>query len=376
MRVLITGGAGFIGSHLVDRFLEEGAQVRVLDSLDPKIHPGGLPTYIPDTVEFIRGDINDREVLASALEGVDVVSHQAAYQDYMPDFSRFVTVNGVGTALLYELIVAKNLKIKKVIVASSQAVYGEGQYTCAEHGVFLPLPRAQSQLLTQRWEVRCPTCDKPAQANRLTESHTNPFNQYAVSKLAEEKIALGLGWLHGIPTVALRYSITQGPRQSLFNQYSGICRIFVSRVLRGEPLVVYEDGLQTRDFVHVADVVDANMLVLEQERANFQAFNVGSGRATNVIEYAGLVQKKLCSQVQANVSGQFRRGDNRHSVSSIEKLRRLGWAPKRSLSTIVDDFLAWIEAMGGIPKDLPNAHSHMQQAGVVLQSKVGVHQTI
>src|SRR6266705_3091573 len=274
MRALVTGGAGFIGSHLADRFLKEGFQVRVLENLDPKVHPHGRPKELSANVEFIAGDVTDRDTLLAALKDVEVVSHQAAYQDYMHDFSRFLLVNGVGTALIYELIVQEKLKVKKIIVASSQAVYGEGQYVCPEHGFFLPVPRGQEQLSKGEWELRCPRCNKLAKQCLLEESHVNPYNQYAVSKLAEEKAALGLGWLHGIPTVALRYSITQGPRQSLFNQYSGICRIFVGRALKGEPLVIYEDGLQTRDFVHIEDVVEANMLVLESEAANFQAFNV------------------------------------------------------------------------------------------------------
>src|ERR1700688_81701 len=156
MRVLVTGGAGFIGSHLVDRFLEEGYQVRVLDSLDPRIHPSGQPSNIPSGVDFIQGDITDRQALLAALQGGDIVSHQAAYQDYMPDCSRFLHVNAVGTALLYELIVQEKLKVKKVIVASSQAVYGEGQYQCSNHGFFQPAPRSQEQLSAGEWEVMCP----------------------------------------------------------------------------------------------------------------------------------------------------------------------------------------------------------------------------
>jgi dTDP-L-rhamnose 4-epimerase len=190
-----------------------------------------------------------------------------------------------------------------------------------------------------------------------------------VSKLAEEKIALGLGWLHGIPTVALRYSITQGPRQSLFNHYSGVCRIFCSRAISGLPLVVYEDGRQTRDFVHVQDVVDANMLVLEKDEADFQAFNVGSGIATSVLEYAEAIRAKLKSAAPVEIPAEYRLGDNRHSVSSIEKLQRLGWKPRRSLPQILDDFLAWVEQIGGIPSDVPDAYSEMKRAGVVLTAE-------
>lgn len=371
MKVLVTGGAGFIGSHLADRFLEDGFQVRVLDNLDPKVHPHGRPKGQSASVEFIHGDITDRHTLLAALRGVDIVSHQAAYQDYMPDFSRFFLVNGVATALIYELIVQERLNIRKVIVASSQAVYGEGQYTCIEHGAFLPVPRSQEQLSRGEWELRCPRCNRQAEQCRLTESQVNPYNQYAVSKLAEEKAALGLGWLHGIPTVALRYSITQGPRQSLFNQYSGVCRIFVGRALKGQPLIVYEDGLQTRDFVHIKDVVDANMRVLESEDANFQAFNVGSGSPTTIVDYANTVRRKLSSEVALSFTGEYRRGDNRHSVSSVNKLKGIGWTPKRDLSTILDDFLAWVESIGGIPTQIEDAYGAMKEAGVVLKTAVG-----
>jgi dTDP-L-rhamnose 4-epimerase len=368
MRVLVTGGAGFIGSHLVDRFLLEGFQVRVLDSLDPRVHPFGRPAYLPRQVEFVHGSVNDRSLLLEALRDVDIISHQAAYQDYMPDFSRFLHVNGVGTALIFELIVRDRLPIKKVIVASSQAVYGEGQYECAEHGFFLPQPRSREQLSLGSWELICPRCQKEARPRLLEEAHINPYNQYAVSKLAEEKIALGLGWLHGIPTVALRYSITQGARQSLYNHYSGVCRIFFSRALRNSALIIYEDGNQTRDFVHVQDVVDANMLVLEKDAADFQAFNVGSGEATTVLEYATAVLRKLASSVDLQITGQYRRGDNRHSVSRVEKISSLGWRPRRNLSLIMDDFLDWIESIGGIPEPITDAYADMKHAGVVLST--------
>jgi dTDP-L-rhamnose 4-epimerase len=370
MKVLITGGAGFIGSHLADRFLRDGFQVRILDSLEPKVHPQGLPRYIPSLAEFIPGDVTDRGVLLSALQGVDLVSHQAAYQDYMPDFSRFLKVNAVSTALLYELIIEHRLPVKKIIVASSQAVYGEGQYRCREHGDFQPVPRSPRQLERGEWEVSCPRCGAVAQALPLEECSNNPYNQYAVSKLAQEKTALGLGWLHGIPTVALRYSITQGKRQSLYNHYSGVCRIFCARAVQGLPLVLYEDGRQTRDFVHVDDVVEANMRVLETDDASGHAFNVGSGCATTIVEYARRVLEFIPSPAGFEVSGDYRRGDNRHSVSSIVKLERLGWKPKHGLDAILGDFLEWIESSGGIPARLPDAAAEMRAAGVLLSAGI------
>jgi dTDP-L-rhamnose 4-epimerase len=369
LKVLVTGGAGFIGSHLVDRFLREGFEVRILDSLERRIHPNGLPGYVPAEAEFVRGDVTDRNALLSALEGVDIVSHQAAYQDYMPDFSRFLTVNAVSTALLYELILAHRLPVKKIIVASSQAVYGEGQYRCPVDGDFQPVPRSARQLQRGEWEVQCPGCGGMAEALLLEERSNNPFNQYAVSKLAQEKTALGLGWLHGIPTVALRYSITQGRRQSLYNHYSGVCRIFCTRALQQLPLVLYEDGRQTRDFVHVDDVVEANMLVLEKDEADGQVFNVASGRPVTILEYARQVLSRIPSAAGFEVSGEYRRGDNRHSVSSAEKLKRLGWEPSRSLNAIIDDFLEWIESSGGVPGRVPDAAADMRAAGVLLSAR-------
>jgi dTDP-L-rhamnose 4-epimerase len=369
VRVLVTGGAGFIGSHLADRFLRDGFQVRILDSLEARVHPQGLPGYVPAAAEFIHGDVTDRNLLLSALQGVDVVSHQAAYQDYMPDFSRFLAVNAVSTALLYELILGHRLPVKKIIVASSQAVYGEGQYHCPDHGKFQPVPRSSRQLQRGDWEVVCPECGGSVRAVPLEERLTNPYNQYAVSKLAQEKTALGLGWLHGIPTVALRYSITQGKRQSLFNHYSGVCRIFCSRALQHMPLQVYEDGRQTRDFVHVDDVVEANMLVLEKDEAAGEAYNVGSGCATTILEYARSVLARIPNPAGLDISGEYRRGDNRHSVSSVENLSRLGWKPKRGLNAILDDFLEWVQSSGGIPASLPDAVADMRAAGVLLNAR-------
>jgi dTDP-L-rhamnose 4-epimerase len=274
-------------------------------------------------------------------------------------------VNSVSTALLYEVLVERGWQPRKVIIASSQAVYGEGQYACPIHGFFLARGRAHEQMKSADWEVRCPQCREHSAPKAMEEPHTNPCNQYAVSKLSGEQIGVGLGRLHGIPTVALRYSITQGPRQSLFNQYSGILRIFSARALAGKPLTIYEDGLQTRDFVHIADVVDANFCVLENDAANFESFNVGGGRATSISQYAELIISKLGAGIRTTVPGQYRLGDNRHSVSSIAKLRGLGWKPTRSLPQILDDFLTWVDQIGGIPSDIQDAYRDMLDHGVI-----------
>jgi dTDP-L-rhamnose 4-epimerase len=365
VRALVTGGAGFIGSHIVDRFLCEGYEVRVVDDLDRRVHPNGLPRHLAKEAEFIRGSVTDRATWERALEDVDVISHQAAYQDYMLDFSKFMMVNAVSTALLYEVLVERCLRPQKVIIASSQAVYGEGQYLCASHGLVLPKSRSQEQLQRQDWEVRCPNCHQAVTPQLLEESHINPVNQYAVSKLFGEKMALGIGRMHQIPTVALRYSITQGPRQSLFNQYSGVLRIFSTRVCAGRPLVIYEDGRQTRDFVHVQDVVDANFCMLNQDTVNYEVFNVGSGQPVSILEYAELIARKVGNEVQMLVPGQYRLGDNRHSVSRVEKLKALDWRPRRDLSQILNDFLVWVDEIGGIPSNIPDAYADMCTSGVV-----------
>ena len=370
MRVLVTGGAGFIGSHLVDRFLQLGYQVRVIDSLEKRVHPQGRPDYLPGDVEFIHGDVRDRDLLAKALRDVDIVSHQAAYQDYMPDYSKFISVNAHSTALLLEVIQEEQLPVQRIIVASSQAVYGEGQYECPEHGAFQPKARSQEDLDSGFWEIRCPVCQSVARPLLLREEFANPYNAYALSKWSQEMIALRLGRLIGIPTVALRYSITQGPRQSPFNVYSGICRIFTTRLLCGEPPIVFEDGQQTRDFVHVQDVVDAHMCVLENPAADYEAFNVGSGQPTTVMEYATLMMEVMDVQnLKPVFSGEYRVGDNRHSVSDISKLKALGWEPKRTLTDIFTDYLNWIQQQQIKPNAFRQADKAMRDLGVVRRSK-------
>lgn len=364
-RALVTGGAGFIGSHLVDRLLAAGYAVRVLDNLQPRVHPNGVPPYLSSEVQFIRGDVRDRAALTRALEGCEAVLHCAAYQDYMPDFSTFMHTNAVSAALIYEILVERGWAVRKVVIASSQAVYGEGQYQCGEHGFFQPVARSPERLARGDWDVRCPACGQVATPLPLDERYANPYNAYGLSKWAEEQVALRLGYLHRIPTVALRYSITQGPRQSLYNSYSGLLRISCLRLLHNQPPLIYENGLQQRDYTHVADAVEANMVVLARAEADYEIFNVGSGHATTVREYASLLAEKLGKTLEPLIPGEYRVGDNRHSVSSIEKLRRLGWAPRLGLGEIIDDYLAWVRSVGDLRRHFLEADRVMRQMGVV-----------
>jgi dTDP-L-rhamnose 4-epimerase len=368
MRVLITGGAGFIGSHIADRFLKEGWSVRIMDSLHPRVHPGATPKHLSKDAELIRGDVTNRSDWERALQGVDVVSHQAAYQDYVPDYSQFMATNVVGTALLFEVIAARKLPVARVVLASSQAVYGEGQHSCPQHGRVLVLPRNLRDLEKGLWEVTCPQCAMPVTPELLEEPYPNPLSPYGTSKYAQEITALKLANLLGTPCVALRYSITQGPRQSLFNQYSGIARIFTLRLLQGKRPIAFEDGLLRRDYVHVQDVVEANWLVAHDDRAIGQAFNVGSGKAMTVLEYAKKLADKLGKAIDPEVPGIYRLGDARHSVSSIEKLKCLGWEPRRSFDEILEDFIAWVDGLGDVQRYFTDAHQQLLNMDVLRTS--------
>ena len=275
MKVLITGGAGFIGSHTADRLLKEGYEVRVLDSLQKPIH-NSIPEYLDERIEFMAGSATDVRAITEALQGVDYVYHLAAFQDYLPYFSRFVDVNVSSTARIYEIIVRDNLPIKKIIVASSQATLGEGLYLDSLGNEVLPDTRLEENLKKGIFDLTAEDGGELFLA-KTPERISNPQNPYGMSKIAEEMFALQLGKRYGIPTVAMRYSIVQGSRQSFYNAYSGACRIFSLAFHQGKEPQIYEDGNQVRDFVNIHDVVDANLLVLEDERADYEMFNVGGG---------------------------------------------------------------------------------------------------
>jgi dTDP-L-rhamnose 4-epimerase len=343
-RALITGGAGFIGSHTAAELLRAGYEVRVLDNLTPPVHTGdgAWPDWLSADVERMAGDVRNRDDWVKALRGIDVVIHLAAYQDLLPNFSLHFHVNSVGTALLYELIVTQTLPVRKVVVASSQFVYGEGRYECAKDGEVFPDGRDPQRLAKGLWEPVCPKCGGPIKPLSLLETHANPKNQYSIAKYSQELMAIALGQNYGIPSAAVRYSIVQGPHQSFRNAYSGVLRIFTLQLLKGRQAPIFEDGQQLRDYVNVDDVARANRLILESDQANYQVFNIGGGRGYTVIEFADIVADALGVKSVPGASGEYRVGDTRHSVSDISKLQRLGWQPTKTPRDSVRDYVEWI----------------------------------
>jgi len=364
-KVLVTGGAGFIGSHTVDALLGRGYDVRVVDALLPPVHNGRWPGYVPAKVERIIADTRDKAAMGSALDGVAVIYHFAAYQDYLMDFSTFFHVNATATALLYELIVERHLPVELVIVASSQAVYGEGKYRCASCGVVYPDQRPESQLAKGQWEVRCPACDGPLTMERTDEATVRPHNSYAMSKRSQEEIALNLGRRYGIPSVAFRYSIVQGPRQSFHNAYSGALRSFAVRVLHGRAPVVYEDGLQQRDYVSVDDVVRANLLPLDRPDMAFAAYNVGGDRSLTVQDLAELVAREAGADVRPHLPGSYRFGDTRHVRSDVSRLGAFGWRPHVAQELMVREYLAWARQQPDLADTYEQAERRMRDTGVL-----------
>lgn len=371
MKVLVTGGAGFIGSHTVDLLLQKGYEVKVLDLLQERVHPYGKPKYISHDVEFLQGDVRDRDILANAMRDVDGVFHLAAYQDYMKDFSNFIHTNTYSTALIFELIVEKKLNIKKIVLASSQSVYGEGKYNCKEHSVQYPDSRSVQQLENLDWETHCPIkgCKNYLEPVLIDEAVTNPFTAYGISKEALERLAVKLGKRYSIPTVSMRYSIVQGPRNSFFNAYSGVCRIFTLRLANDKPPIIYEDGKQLRDYVHVLDVAEANVLAFESNKADYEALNVGGEKGTNLIDYTNTLIKIMNKNIQPLIPGYYRYGDTRHTVSSSEKLKKIGWKNKYTLEDIFKDYVKWVYEQPDIKDRYEEVEKVMMKQEVLRKSK-------
>lgn len=376
MNILITGGAGFIGSHTADALIKKGHTVKIIDNLHKTVHPKGKPSYIHPEAEFMEGDVRDKKTFAQALDGVDAVFHLAAYQDYLPDFSTYFHVNSVSTALLYEILVEMGdaSGIQKVIVASSQAVMGEGRYKCPscfpETQTFTyPEIRLESQLSKGLWDYTCETCGHNLEWQPSDESVVNPCNQYAISKYSQEQIAIQMGKRYNIPSVAMRYSIVQGPRQSFYNAYSGAMRIFALSLYFDHQPTIFEDGEQVRDFINIYDVVDANLLVLENQKADFRVFNVGGGKAITVNEFYNTMQKVVDKHIEPVISDYYRYGDTRHIFSDIKNLCSIGWKPERNIEDSIQAYWEYLLNQDEIDDILNYAEKHMKNLQVIRKAR-------
>ena len=370
-RALVTGGAGLIGSHVTDLLVREGWKVRVLDSLEPQTHRRGKPAWINPKVEFTHGDIRDRETIAAALDKIDVVFHQAAYGGYMPEISKYVHVNSLGTAQMLELIREKNLPIKKIVVASSQAVYSEGAGICPKHQLVFPAVRPVEQLRKGDWEVHCPIC------GAITKSAPTPENApvggetvYGLTKVDQEKLVLLWGKQVGIPTIALRYSCTYGPRQSIFNPYTGVIAIFCTRLLNNLPPVLYEDGEQTRDFSFVEDIARANLLTAETDHLDGLAVNVGSEKGVSIRKVAGIVSSALKIDIEPEARGEFRPGEMRHLTSDTARIRSAGYQPQIKLEEGIERYIDWIRSQSDIRDYFSEAEQILKSKGIVHRVEV------
>ncbi len=368
-RALVTGGAGLIGSHLSDLLLGEGYKVRILDNLEPQTHRNGKPPWVPAEAEFVNADIRDRAAVRAALEDVDVVFHQAAYGGYMPQMGKYVHVNSFGTAQMLEIIRDENLPVEKVVVASSQAVYREGAATCPEHGLVFPETRPAAQLASGDYAVHCPLCGAVTTPTATPEeAPTGGETVYAITKVDQERLVLTWGRQTGIPAVALRYSCTYGPRQSVFNPYTGVIAIFATRLLNGRPPVLYEDGEQTRDFCYVGDVARANLLAAATDELDGLPVNVGSGRATTIREVAEMVSEALDAPVEPVARREFRPGEMRHLTSDISRARSAGYEPAVDLATGIERYLEWIRAQGGVRDYFAAAENILREKRIVQQA--------
>jgi dTDP-L-rhamnose 4-epimerase len=369
-RILVTGGAGFIGSHLVDALVEQGYSVRVMDALVPQVHGEGAaePKYLPASVEFLKGDVTSMDDWRRALDGVDVVFHDAAevgVGQSMYEITRYMQANTMGTAILLELLASKAYTIEKLIVASSMSIYGEGTYRCATCGPVFPTLRSGEQLSSRQWEMTCPNCHEVVAPVPTAESKPlYPTSIYAISKRDQEEMSLSVGRAYGIPTVALRYFNTYGPRQSVSNPYTGVAAIFSSRLLNGHAPLIFEDGLQSRDFTHVSDIVQANLLAMERATANYEAFNVGTGRPLTVLDVAQSLIDAMQLDLKPEVVGKFREGDIRHCYGDITKAQKLlGYSPKVTFEQGMAELVGWVKTQES-SDHVPQAVQELEQRGL------------
>lgn len=353
MRVLVTGGAGFIGSHVVDRLVDRGHEAVVLDNLDPQVHgeAAALPPYLErhllaGQVELVRGDVRDGDAVTKALAGVDSVVHLAAavgvgQSMYEPHYYTSVNVDGQG--VLMEAMAREPKKYRALVVASSMSIYGEGAYRCAEHGDVAPLPREEARLEAGEWDVPCVACERALQPAFTAETKPLQFTSvYAITKKTQEELALCFGAAYRIPTLALRFFNVYGSRQALSNPYTGVAAIFMGRLKNGRPPLIFEDGRQSRDFLHVSDAAAAVVGAVERDDGASGAFNVCTGEPVTIRQVAEALAERLGVGIQPHVVGRYRTGDIRHCVGDPTRARdALGFEAHTSFTEGLDELIAW-----------------------------------
>jgi dTDP-L-rhamnose 4-epimerase len=371
MRVLVTGGAGFIGSHLVDRLLEDKHEVVVLDSLDPQVHgkSASRPAYLRSEVELVVGDVRDRGAVDRCMAGVDAVFHLAAavgLAQSMYEIERFSDVNVRGTAIVLESALQHKNRIKKILVASSMSLYGEGSVACPECGTSDPPLRPSAQLEAKDFEVHCPKCAAVAQpAPTREDARLVPTTVYAITKRDQEEMVHCVGGAYGIPTVALRLFNVYGPRQALSNPYTGVAAIFSSRLLTGKQPLVFEDGQQTRDFTHVSDIAEAFARALVEPRAAGVTLNVGAGRPHTLSRLGELLAGEIGASWAPEITRRFRAGDIRHCTADTTRLEQiLGFRPRVRFEDGVKDLVKWVRSEQPIDT-VDRAMSELTERGLV-----------
>ena len=368
MKILVTGGCGFIGSHLVDSLIQDGHDVRVYDILEPQVHGNRKPAYLNKNAQYIYEDIRNKEKLKSALKGVEVIFHKASQVGVgqsMYEIAKYVSHNSYGTAVLLDLVVSTKNKVKKIIAASSMSIYGEGAYKCASCGVVYPQLRQEKQLKRKDWRMRCPCCGKAVIDMPTPETKPLfPTSIYATSKRCQEEMCLEAGVAYKIPTVALRYFNVYGPRQSLNNPYTGVCAIFLSRIKNNHQPLIFEDGLQSRDFIYVSDIVEANILAMKKKEADYNTFNVGMGMGHSILEIAQKAIRLYNKNIYPKVLNKYRSGDIRHCYADIGKITsKLGFKPKIGFEKGMKMLFEWSQNQQAIDLTL-KAQGELEKRGL------------
>lgn len=346
-KILITGGAGFIGSHTADALLKRGYDVRILDTLDPQVHgKAERPAYLDPGVELMVGDVRIREDVTKATSGVDAIFHFAAMTGVgqsMSDIHSYCDVNINGTAMLLDVLANTPNRVRKIVLSSSRAVYGEGKYRCNRCGIVFPHARKRERLERRLWKITCPNCGEvPVPIPTDEAKPSDPISIYALTKKVQEELLQMFTDTYNVPSVILRYFNVYGTRQAINNPYTGIGAIFTNRALSGQDINIYEDGKPGRDFVNVRDVVQANLLVLENRGAENGVFNVGSGERLTVLDMASLIKEKLKSHGQLKFTNQYRVGDIRDCYADLTKSRGLlGYRPAVRFEEGVEELIEW-----------------------------------